>query len=175
MNLSDREVPLQSGCAMYDFICGTMKKNADLDMVVTSMAMLYHAWSTNMAISFMVNNHEHSNLRLMWGKLPRARIGLPESISMRAGNGMPFSASISDVISASEPCDDGQYQAYLYCVGLKKMPGTDCDVRVMVDSASASMAVSHANNVAQGYDCLLLQHPGCVPIFPVCRVVVRVL
>ena len=173
VDLSDREVPLQSGCQMYDFICATMKKHPG--MLVTSIAMLYHAWSTNMAISFIVNNHDHSNLRLMAGKPPRAGIGLPESVSMRAGNGMPFSASINDVIAASQPCEDGQYQAYLYCVGLKKMPHTNCDVRVMVDSGSASMAVSHPNNVAQGYDCLILQHPGCVPIFPVCRAVVRLL
>ena len=109
------------------------------------------------------------------GKPPRAGIGLPESVSMRAGNGMPFSASINDVIAASQPCEDGQYQTHICTASVSRRCLANCDVRVMVDSGSASMAVSHPNNVAQGYDCLILQHPGCVLIFPVCRAVVRLL
>ena len=173
MNFKDAEVSCHQNSPIYDFIESIMHAKHGSVETITHISLVYHAWSVRLATTFLSENMEFCNLRLLWGMPPRALYGTPNSVSMRGGgNGMPFNVSISDVIDLSQPAGDGSYEAFLYCVGLKKMAGTGIDVRLAVDSASAVM-FKKARHEAYGYDTVLLNNPSNIPVFPVARVVVR--
>ena len=147
---------------------------------ILRMAIVYNQFSTNLSLHYIANNCSSGNLRLMWGKPPNA-CGIPESVSKLGGHGIPLSFSAVDVISNSIPYDNGDeeegtdlYDIYLYCVYLQRPNGTPCDVRTAVDPESAAMYLTE-KSIRYGYDVVLLKHPGCIPMFPVCRVTVEVM